>query len=362
MRALKEVCKIAGAFVGVIVGAGFASGQELLQFFAAFGRIGLWGALVAGLTFVFLSMVFATMGQRLQADSHKEVVQALLGRYLGWVFDLLITFFLFAITVVMLAGAGALLEQWLGLPVVWGSVLATIATVLIVSLDVRRVIAFIGAITPLLMLMTVIVSVYVLTMPHADTVVLEAAAAEQSKGASHWLVAAFLYVSYNVVAGMPFLVIMGGQASTRRVALWGGVLGGLLLGLLMLAIASAMYWRIDTLGGVPMPMLALATHISPWLGHLMSLVIFGMILNTAVGMLYAFLARILPTNTPRFRWGSALAGATALGGSFIGFITLVGVVYPIYGYIGFALMACAFVGWLRMRKAEQAESAEKAKT
>ena len=32
------------------------------------------------------------------------------------VFDLLITFFLFAITVVMLAGTGSLLQQWLGLP------------------------------------------------------------------------------------------------------------------------------------------------------------------------------------------------------------------------------------------------------
>lgn len=357
MGDFKEISKIAGAFVGVIVGAGFASGQELLQFFAGFGVMGLWGSLVAGLAFIFLSMVFSTMGQTMHAGSHKEVIQALLGRHLGWVFDVLITFFLFAITVVMLAGAGSLLQQWLGLPEVWGSVLATVATVLIVTLDVRRVIAFIGAVTPLLMLMTVIVAAYVLSTHHADDAALQAAAAAQPKGASHWLVAAFLYVSYNVVAGMPFLVIMGGQASSRRVALWGGVLGGLLLGVLMLAIASAMYWRMDTLGKVPMPMLALATQISPWLGNLMSLVIFGMILNTAVGMLYAFLARILPVDTPRFRWGGAVAGTTALGGSFIGFITLVGAVYPIYGYIGFALMGCAFIGWLRMGRVKARQPA-----
>ena len=54
------------------------------------------------------------------------------------VFDLLITFFLFAITVVMLAGTGSLLQQWLGLPEAWGSVLATIATVLIVSWTCAR--------------------------------------------------------------------------------------------------------------------------------------------------------------------------------------------------------------------------------
>lgn len=354
MSAWKEITKMAGAFVGVIVGAGFASGQEILQFFTSFGSYGLVGCAIAGLVFVFLSMAFSTLGQRLQAQSHKEVVQALLGRHLGLVFDVLITFFLFAITVVMLAGAGSLLHQWLGWSELWGSVLATVATVLIVCLDVRRVIAFIGAVTPLLMFMTVVVAGYVLATPHADLATLQAAAAQQPKGASQWLVAALLYVSYNIVAGMPFLVIMGGQTSSRRNALWGGVLGGLLLGVLMLLIAAAMFLRMDSLGGVSMPMLALATQISPWLGHLMSLVIFGMILNTAVGMLYAFVARIVPAGTGVFRAGTAAAGVLALVGSLAGFIPLVGLVYPIYGYIGFVLMACALLGWLRWNKARAA--------
>ena len=84
MSAFKEISKIAGAFVGVIVGAGFASGQEILQFFTSFGVHGLIGCVVAGLTFVFLSMVFSTLGQRLRAQSHKEVVQALLGGTWAW--------------------------------------------------------------------------------------------------------------------------------------------------------------------------------------------------------------------------------------------------------------------------------------
>ena len=102
MSPMKEVFKIAGAFVGVIVGAGFASGQEILQFFASFGSLGLVGCAVAGVVFVLLSMAFSTMGQRLMANSHKEVITAILGKHLGFVFDMLITFFLFAITVVML--------------------------------------------------------------------------------------------------------------------------------------------------------------------------------------------------------------------------------------------------------------------
>ena len=41
------------AFIGVVVGAGFASGQEAMQYFVAFGNWGLWGiALAAGLMMI----------------------------------------------------------------------------------------------------------------------------------------------------------------------------------------------------------------------------------------------------------------------------------------------------------------------
>ena len=40
--------KVALALVGLTVGAGFASGQEVIQYFLAFGYWGILGAAVAG--------------------------------------------------------------------------------------------------------------------------------------------------------------------------------------------------------------------------------------------------------------------------------------------------------------------------
>lgn len=144
---MQEQLKIAGAFVGVIVGAGFASGRELLLFFVDFGVWGLVGALVSAALFTFLGMALAALGNRQQATSHKDVIQAICGRQLGLFVDWLITFFMFAVTVVMLAGGGALLEQQFGIPALTGSVLVTMVVVGIVCLDVRKVILAIGAIT-----------------------------------------------------------------------------------------------------------------------------------------------------------------------------------------------------------------------
>lgn len=345
----KEVLRIAGAFVGVLVGAGFASGQEIMQFFTGFGMWGMAGALLSSALFIFLAMALSSLGQQQASLSHKQVIHAICGKWLGMFIDALITFFMFAVTVVMLAGAGALLEQLVGVPRLWGSAATTVVTVLIVCLDVRKVIGFIGSITPLLMVMTVIVAVVAIAGHNADIAALNLAAAKQPQGASHWFIAALLYVSYNIVAGAPFLVIMGGQTVNRRTALWGGIVGGLLLSLLMLLIAGGMFAQVDSLDGVAMPLLLLASRISPLLGTLMGITIFGMIVNTAVGVLYSFSARVLESGTARFRWGTIVAGVAAFVCSLVGFIKLVGTVYPFFGYLGFVLMACTMMGWFRLK-------------
>lgn len=351
---MKESLKIASAFVGVIVGAGFASGRELLLMFVDFGVWGLLGAVVSASLFIFLGMALAGMGSRLRASSHKDVVNALCGRYLGAFVDLMITFFMFAVTVVMLAGGGALLEQQFGIPALFGSLAVTVIVVAIVCLDVQKVIGMIGAATPLLILTAVAVALYGVATRGLSFGELDQLASQQDAGASHWLLGALLYVSYNIVAGVPFLSIMGGTAKTEKHAIWGGIFGGALLGVLMLVMSLGLLSRLDSVADLPMPMLSIATEISPVLGLVMAVVIFLMILNTAVGTLYSFSARLLPAGTRTFRIGSAAAGALAFVGSLVGFVSLVGQVYPLFGYLGFLLIGAVVLGWLRVGRLAQA--------
>ncbi|MDH1632995.1 YkvI family membrane protein [Pseudomonas mosselii] len=344
---MQEQLKIAGAFVGVIVGAGFASGRELLLFFVDFGVWGLVGALVSAALFTFLGMALAGLGNRLQATSHKAVIQAICGRHLGVLVDWLITFFMFGVTVVMLAGGGALLEQQFGIPALAGSVLVTVLVVAIVCLDVQKVMVAIGAITPLLILVASAIALYAVCTRSLSFAALDQVASQQEAGTHHWLLGAFLYVSYNIVAGAPILAILGGSARNGRVAVVGGLLGGAVLGGLMLVMSAGLLSRLDSVAALPMPMLSIASEVSPLLGLVMCLIIFGMIVNTAVGTLFSFLSRLLPAGTVKFRWGAVAAGGVGFVCSLVGFISLVGQVYPLFGYLGFVLMAAVLVGWLR---------------
>src|SRR3546814_10130572 len=107
----REAFKISIAFVGVVVGAGFASGQEIMQFFTSFGMVGLVGAVISGALFIFLALALSTLGQQKASLSHKRVTYAICGKYFGLFVYVLITSFMFAISLVMLVGPGSFVVQ-----------------------------------------------------------------------------------------------------------------------------------------------------------------------------------------------------------------------------------------------------------
>lgn len=349
MDNLKNILRIAMAVVGVVVGAGFASGQETMQFFSSFGYIGLIGAIVSGTLFAILGAAVGEISQIKVSNSYKEGIYFICGKYLGLLVDIMITFFMFAIAVVMFAGGGSLLEQQWGIPAEIGSIAVIVVTVLLVSMRVEKIISFIGSITPILVLMVIIISAYAWFTQSLSIEELNEAAKNTPRGAGNWFIAALLYVSYNMVVGGPFLMIAGGVATSRRNALLGGLLGGSILGILILLIGSGVFARINDVGSAALPMLKIASEMSPILSFVMAVVIFMMIVNTAVGVLYSFVARVLQPETNTFKIGAAVSGAVGYLGAKIGFITLVGTVYPFFGYLGFVLMAAILIGWFKIR-------------
>ncbi|MFT0211625.1 hypothetical protein VQ643_03285 [Pseudomonas sp. F1_0610] len=346
---MKESIKIASALVGVLVGAGYASGQEIALFFVNFGMWGILGSVLGAVLFAFLGMSLANIGSRVKAVSHKQVITAICGKYLGQFIDWSITFFMFAITVVMIAGGAALLQQQYALDTSVGGLLVTAAIIAVVCLDIQRVIMLIGIVTPFLILIALYLSGYAFFSRELSFDELGLIAQEQPKGATHWLIAALLFVSYNFIAGVPMLAIMGGNATGERSATWGGILGGATLGILMAIMSLGMLSRLDITAGLSMPMLGLADKVSPFIGLALSLVILGMVLNTGVAMLFSFIARFQVAGTRHFRYSTIIIGLIAYAASSIGFTALVGKVYPVFGYIGFFLIMAVIVAWLRIK-------------
>lgn len=347
---MKKSIQIAGTFVSLVVGAGFASGQEILQYFTSFGLVSLVGCIVATIIFAVLGMTLAQIGTDLQTISHKEGIHYIGGRFFGPVLDLLISFVLFGIGIVMLAGAGSTFNQMYRIEPSVGSMLMTLAVIFTLLLNADRIINILAIIMPYLMGVILLLLVYSLFTMDYSISELNVMAKNQPSATAHWLSGAVLYVSYNIAAGAAMLIVMGGTTKDRKVARRGGILGGIILGLLILLINAALFAKMDVVSGVEMPTLKLAEQIHPIVGMMMAIILLGMIYSTAVGTLYILAVRFVKPDGLSFKLVVMLLCLVAFAISLIGFTTLITNMYAIMGYLGIVLIIAVLFSWLRKPK------------
>ncbi len=344
---LKRTLSTAMAFVGIVIGAGFATGQEVLQYFVSHGSMGIWGALVSGLVMVAAGTAALQLGSYFLANDHSVVLRRIAHPIVARILDVGVLITLFCTGFVMFAGAGSNMEQQFGWPIWAGSFMMLVLVLLAGLLNVDKVTNVIGSITPLIIIFVAVAVVYAIINSNGDAEVLNAASSEINSATPNWLVSALNYVGLALMMGCSMSIIIGGNNFNPRAAGLGGMLGGLIYGIMMIISTWGLYSVVDSVGQDDVPMLTIVNMINPTLGLIMSIVIIGMIFNTAISMFYAFGKRATSSRTKLFYPVFAASCVVGWGCSFLGFRTLVGLVYPILGYMGIFLAAVVGIAWMR---------------
>jgi len=345
-----RVLKMGSAFVGIIVGAGFASGQEILQYFTSFGFMGTFGALLSAVLFAYLGMTLTKVGSRLQVLSHKDAIYTISGRWLGIIVDAVLIFTLFGVGVVMVAGAGSLLNQQFGLPVFVGNLILIVLMLITMLLNVHKVISVIGSITPFLILSVFAAAVYSLITMDTSFTELEPIALKQESEFGHWITAAINYASFNIAVGASMSIIMGATEKNERIASLGGLVGGLLIGILIMLSHLAIFSKVDVVAVYDMPLLKIIDQIGPGLGIVFSIILFGMIFNTGISMFYGFVVRFSDPGRPNFLVWTLATLIIGFIASFVGFTDLVAKVYFIIGNLGIFLIIALIYAPFKLKK------------
>jgi len=81
----------------------------------------------------------------------------------------------------------------------------------------------------------------------------------------------------------------------------------------------------------------------------MSVILFGMIFNTAISMFFSLTARFAKVGTRRFKVLLTIFLILGYILSFIGFTDLVSQFYPLIGYLGLVLIGTLIVTFFRKR-------------
>ena len=345
----KKYLSVAFAYVGVIVGAGLASGQDLLQYFLSFGAVGLIGIAALGVLNVIFGVVALQLGSYYRSGHHDEVFERITHPAVRRVIDVVLVFSGFAMGFVMLAGAGANLEQQFGLPAWAGSAVCAGLVILTAFLDFDRIMKVIGVFTPMIVIAIVILVIYSLVTPHPSVAELNATATKVTPALPNLWFSAINYFALCVVNGIGMAFVLGGSVLRIREARLAGRIGGAIIALVIGGDALALYLNMDRIWDVNVPALEIARMIHPAFAFVYTLIIFALIYNTVFSLFFATARRFSGGSTTRMR--IVLMGVVALGyaASLMGFKKLIGGMYPIIGWLGVALLVVLAAGWLRER-------------
>lgn len=329
--------KIAAAYVGTVIGAGFASGQELLQFFACYGVWGLFGIFAAGWGFACLGSHVLEIGYQLGATGYYQILYQICGKRIGAVLDACTIVFLFGGLCIMLAGTGAVFQDFFDLPYFAGVAVIALLLLFTTTHGVGCIATANLLIMPLLVLATLGMGLYSLWYHGSTEILQELQEIPQPPFSWHWLGSSMQYLSYNLVLGATMLAPLGRITAKKSVRRAGGWSGGILLGLLSLWITVLILTHYEQVSNSEVPMLALSNLQHPWNYLLYAGVLLGAMYTTAIASLYGTAEKLTQILKVSLTEAIAYLLPAALLFSQFGFSRLISVLYPVFG-----LLSCWF--------------------
>lgn len=350
LHSFSKILSIAFAYVGIVTGAGLATGQEIVQYFVSFGFAGIFGAVAISILFMLFGSWILSLGSLYQSDSHMEVIEDVSYSWVAKILDWALTFTCFVMSFVMVAGAGSNLAQQFGTPTWVGSLVCALAILGVSFLDFDKVTAALGVFTPIVLVMLFIGLITVVTGPSIDWSSQFGLAAELPSSIPNIGLSVINYLAMCLMTGTSMLFVLGGNVMGIDNAERGGYLGGFFVGVISLITAILLYSKIDIIGTDPIPMLTFMEDIHPWVGLMMFIVIFGMIFNTGFSVCYSLGKRIAGEDDSKFKKVMPIIVLVAFGLSLFGFQELVAVMYPIIGYIGIVLLITVAIAFFGSRK------------
>lgn len=346
----KKTFVIMFAYVGVVTGAGLASGQELLQYFVSLGIPGLVAISIVGILHILFGGILLQLGSHFLAKDHSQVFSEITSDIIGKFMDISLIFTCFSIGFVMIAGAGSSLNQALGIPRWIGQVICAAMIIIVGMLDFEKVSKVIGSFTPLIFIFTLIGSIYTFTHYSPNWNELDSFARSLPSNFDSIVFSILNYYGMCLMSGVSMGFVLGGEELDPKEAGRGGLLGGAIAGLLGVLISFTLFIRVKEVYNLDIPMLYVINDISPILGIVMAIIIFGMIFNTGISLFYALARRFSSGEEKKFRILLIVLTLIGFGLSFGGFKKLVSIFYPLIGYVGIAMMALLLISWLRERQ------------
>lgn len=321
-------------YIGAVIGAGFASGQEIVRFFLLYGSWGFKGTIVALFLFAVLGGILLFVAHYEGVSSYQDVLSHLMGVKLARIIDFLIAVFLFLGISTMLSASGAVFAEHLYLSKYMGIFLVYILLFFFLFLGKKGLVLSYNILVPIKIILLLVITLYVNSSFEGSQL---QEYSRLQENINMWLIASILYVAYNFTLAL--VVLSEYQSLTdKRGGIIGGIMGGLLLGILVVLSFIALSKFIPAVLHYEVPMLYVAGNISLPAKYLYTVVLWLGIITTALANTYGFTQRIFNYTGLNYKFVLLASLTLAIPIATQDFSVLVAKIYPLFGLLGLIII------------------------
>lgn len=330
-------------YIGVIMGAGFASGRESWQFFGIFGTKAYYGVFIDCVVFAVIGYMISYISMNKHTQDMGKIISFVDNKFISEALGFLMAAFLYTTIISMSAAGGSFLSQEFGFSKAIGAAIIAVLVMITVLGDFERISKVFKLIIPVLFVTVIVISIIVIAVPMKQSGA--TSGYKPSVLAPNWFIAAILFVSYNMIGMIPIGAASSLNAKSRKHALGGSIFGGVLLGLMTLILVLALQKDMAFTSSLDLPMLGYSLRISTIANIIYGIVLYAAIYSAATSTFYGYTTKI-----PEKSWKKPAIIVSAVIGfilSLFGFKNVVAYLYPVEGYVGFIMMVMIAVNYFK---------------
>lgn len=329
-----EVISITIVIIGALIGAGFASGQEIFSFFYIYGKNGIYGILIMSILigiFIYKSLKIIYQKQVYNYNDFLNlfIKNTKIRNVILWIVNvlLLVSFY------IMVAGFGAYFEQEIGINRIIGSIVLNLLCVIVFFSNIKGVLKASNLIVPFLIFFIFFIGI-------KNIVQIRTIDFYQMK--NNWILSMLIYNSYNFILLMPVLISLKKQITKEKNIKKVSILVTIIILILSINIFFLLLnANIKEIENQEMPIVYIISNYFNKYKKIYAFIVLASIFTTAISVGIGFLQNISKNSNsyPQFVLFMCI---TSLLMSNIGFSKLLNFIYPVFGYIGILQIVIIF--------------------
>lgn len=342
---LSEIIKFAGTYISVCIGSGFATGQEIMQFFSAHGLISILSSIICMVLLSYCGARLLDIGKSKNLKSTNSIFTYLCGNSIGKFLKLFMPIFLLSSFIVMISGAGAAINQYYGINKTLGSLILVLLSLGSILLGMNKIIAILGNIGPVIIIISLGIGMVTIVRNYESFCCINEIISNlnMTKAVNSWWLTGIIYSGLNIIIVTPFLVGVGSTAKSRKNCVLGGILGGVIFMTAAIVLNLGIMSDIENMYITEIPTLYMADKIGPIVGVIFSMLLIAGIYTTAVPLLWSVCSSFAKERTKKFTQIAIMSSIIGFLGGRLNFALLVNFIYPISGVLGVVIMIGIFV-------------------